>query len=275
MIIDSHVHYGNSFWGNFSPEYLLNILGDNIELAICSNLEGIDSSTLKNELDCNLDMIRVAKKYPKLKPLAVCQVDRSLDTNIIKYLMEEFPEFIGLKFHPECMKLPANSPKYDKYLEIALKYNKPCLYHSGHIKSRFSSPELIYEKAKQFPQVPIILGHLSTGPTHSHKAAIDILLDSIENETANLYVDVSWIDFGNENLEDTILLVEKLKNTSKGDFTHRIMWASDAPVGEFNQMPDLYAKNLNLFKIKILEYFKDENLLKNLLYNNAKNLYKI
>ena len=90
-----------------------------------------------------------------------------------------------------------------------------------------------------------------------------------------MYVDVSWIDFGNENLEDTILLIEKLKNTKKGDFSHRIMWASDAPVGEFNQMPDLYAKNLNLFKVKILEYFKDEKLLQSLLCDNAKQLYGI
>ena len=53
MIIDSHVHYGNSFWGNFSPEYLLSILGDNVDYAICSNLEGIDSATLKDEEECN------------------------------------------------------------------------------------------------------------------------------------------------------------------------------------------------------------------------------
>ena len=274
MIIDSHVHYGNSFWGNFSPEYLINILGENADYAICSNLEGIDSGTLKNELDCNLDMIRVSKKYPKLKPLAVCQVDRSLDTNVIRYLLSEYSEFIGLKFHPECMKLTANSDKYDKYLTLAREFKKPCLYHSGHIKSRFSSPALIYEKAKQFPDVPVILGHLSTGPKPSHEAAIEIMVDAIENDTATLYADVSWIDFGTGNLEDTIMLIERLKNTKKGDYTHRIMWASDAPVGEFNQQKDLYAKNLNIFKVKIREYFKDEKHLNNLLCKNARNLYQ-
>lgn len=275
MIIDSHVHYGNnSPWGDFPPEYLLSILDDSVDFAICSNLQGIDSKCFQNELDCNLDMLRVAQKYPKLKPLAVCQVDKTENTDVIRNLLEKYPEFIGLKIHPECMKLPANSEKYDKYLELAREFKKPCLYHSGHIKSRFSSPELIYEKAKQFPDVPIILGHLSTGPKPSHEAAIDILVKSIENNTATLYVDVSWIDFGTGNLEDTILLIERLKNTRKGDYTNRIFWASDAPVGEFNQQKDLYKNRLEDFKQKINQHFKDTNLLENLLCNNVKNLYK-
>lgn len=276
MIIDSHVHYGyGSAWGDFSPEFLLSLLGDNIDYAICSNLEGIDASNFKNELDCNLDMLKISKKYKKIKPLAVCQVDKSLNNHIMKYLLTEYPEFIGLKFHPECMKLPANSQKYDKYLELAKQFNKPCLFHSGNINSKFSSPALIYEKAKQFPDVPIILGHLSTGPRESHIEAINIMLESIENEDATLYADVSWMDFGTGNHEDTIMLIEKLKTTSKGDYTNRVMWASDAPVGEFNQKQELYARNLSLFSVKITNYFNDEILLQNLLFNNANNLYKI
>lgn len=277
MIIDSHVHYGNSFWGNFSPEDVLNIIGNEVDLAICSNLEGIDSGTFKDEEECNLDMLEVSRKYPKFKPLLVCQVDRSDTNRTAKILLEKYPEFIGLKIHPECMKLPANDEKYDKYLELAREFEKPCLYHSGHIKSRFSSPKLIYEKAQQFPDVPIILGHLSTGPKNSHIEAINILLDSIENERANLYVDVSWIDFAyeklNETMEDTLMLIEKLRNTKKGDYTDRILWASDAPVGEFNQQKELYSRNLEVFKTRVMERFEDENLLEALLYKNVMRLY--
>ena len=274
MVIDSHVHYGNSFWGNFSPEYLLEIISDRVEYGICSNLEGIESDNFKDEYTCNMEMLEVAKKFPKLKALAVCQPNKTQDANVMRKLLEENPEFIGFKLHPECMKLPADSEKYDKYLELAQEFKKPCLYHSGHIKSRFSSPELIYKKAKQFPDVPIILGHLSTGPKPSHDAAIDILVESIENNTANLYVDVSWIDFGTGKLDDTICLIERLKNTKKGDFTNRIMWASDAPVGEFNQIPDLYKNNLENFKEVVSKYFNDEKLLEDLLSNNARRLYK-
>jgi len=274
LIIDSHTHYGlGSPWGSFTPEQVLEIIGDNVDYIICSNLEGIESLNYKSELDCNLDMIRVAKKYKRIFPLAVCQVDRSLDNRTMRFLLTEYPQFLGLKFHPECEKLPASSPKYDKYLELAREFKKPCLFHSGHIKSRFSSPALIYEKAKEFPDVPVILGHLSTGPKDSHLEAIKILLHSIETESATLYCDVSWMDFGTGNMEDVIILIEALKSTSKGDFTSRILWASDAPVGEFNQTNELYRKNLDNFKVKIGSHFEDENLVNNILYYNVRDLY--
>ena len=277
MIIDSHVHFGKSLWGDFSPEMLIDLINEEIDYAICSNLEGIDSPNFKNELECNLEMLEVSKKFSKLKPLIVCQPNLTEDPNIVRFLLEKHPEFIGLKLHPECMKLPADSEKYDKYLELAREFKKPFLYHSGHIKSRFSSPNLIYKKAQEFPDVPIILGHLSTGPKQSHIEALEILLDSIENDRATLYVDISWIDFAfeklNENYEDTLMLINALKNTSKGDFTHRILWASDCPVGKFNQTKESYSTNIRIFKQKVLEQFKDKNLLENLLSNNARSLY--
>ena len=182
-----------------------------------------------------------------------------------------------MKIHPECLKLPADNEKYDKYLELAREFKKPCLYHSGHIKSRFSSPRLIYKKAQEFSDVPIILGHLSTGPKQSHIEAIEILLDSIENDRAILYVDISWIDFAfeklNETYEDTLMLIEALKNTKKGDYTHRILWASDCPVGKFNQTKETYSENLKIFKQRVLEKFNDKNLLEDLLSNNVRRLY--
>ena len=277
MIIDSHVHWGKSLWGDFSPEYLMHIIDSEVDFAICSNLEGIDSPNFKNEFDCNSEMLEISKKYPKLKPLLVCQPNLSEDSNTIRSFLENHSEFIGLKLHPECMKLPADSEKYNKYLELAQEFKKPCLYHSGHIKSRFSSPKLIYKKAQEFPDVPIILGHLSTGPKQSHIEAIEILLDSIENEKANLYVDISWIDFAFEKLnnsyEDTLMLISALKNTRKGDFTHKILWGSDCPVGEFNHTKESYTANLECFKKQVLKTFNDEDLLENLLWRNAKRLY--
>lgn len=268
MIIDAHVHCGDSFWGNFTPEFLLGIIGDNI--GVCSNLAGIDSFKQKDEIQANLEMLEISKKYPQLKSLFVCQPFRTENADTLRKILKEYPQFIGLKFHPEFTKLVATSDKYDDYLSVADEYKLPCLYHSGHIKSRFSSPELIYEKAKQFPNVPVILGHLSTGPKHSHEAAIDIMLESIEAETATLYTDVSWID-----IEDILLLIHKLKTTKRGDFTHRIMWATDAPVGEHHLKRELYIEGLNAFKSAIISEFKDEKLLEDLLCNNAKALFKL
>ena len=66
MIIDSHVHFGKSIWGNFSPEFLMNILDEEVNFAICSNLEGIDSPAFKNEYEANIDILKISRKYPKL-----------------------------------------------------------------------------------------------------------------------------------------------------------------------------------------------------------------
>ena len=92
-----------------------------------------------------------------------------------------------------------------------------------------------------------------------------------------LFLDVSWIDFAyerlNDTMEDTLMLIEALKYTKKGDYTHKIMWASDAPVGEFNHSKESYSKNLTVFKQRVLEKFEDEELLENLLWKNAATLY--
>lgn len=269
MIIDAHTHIGKAFWGQFTPEILISML-DRIDYAICSNLEGIDSWVGKDELECNLEMLEVSKKYPKLKPLIVCEPDRTQNADAVRKLLEEHPEFVGLKFHPEFTKLPADSDKYDDYIKAAEEFDKPCLFHAGHIYSMYSSPRLIYEKAKQYPKVKIILGHLSTGISYSRKAAIDIMVESIENETAQLYTDISWVEFG-----DLIMLVDALKYTKKGDYTNRIMWASDAPVGAFSQQEGYYDKNLSEFINKFSEYYNDNKMLNNLMYNNAKTLFSI
>ena len=77
----------------------------------------------------------------------------------------------------------------------------------------------------------------------------------------------------NETYEDTLMLIDALKNTTKGEYTHRILWATDCPVGKFNQTKVSYSRNLEIFKQMVLEKFYDEKLLKDLLYNNAKKLY--
>ena len=126
MILDSHVHFGTSSWGDATPEELLEIINE-VDFAICSNLEGIESINFKDELTCNLEMIQASRKIPKLKPLLVCQPNLTSNENIARKLLEEYNDFVGLKIHPECMKLPANSDKYNPYLDLAKEFKNSFL----------------------------------------------------------------------------------------------------------------------------------------------------
>ena len=173
MIIDSHVHFGKSIWGNFSPEFLMNILDEEVNFAICSNLEGIDSPAFKNEYEANIDILKISRKYPKLKPLLVCQPNLTENNSVIRDFLENNSEFIGLKLHPECMRLPADSEKYNKYLDLAREFKKPCLYHSGHVKSRFSSPKLI-SIPHDFKSVSNPVNSVRVGNSGAKTKSIDI-----------------------------------------------------------------------------------------------------
>ena len=86
MIIDSHTHWGKSLWGNFTSDYLMDIVSQDVDFLVCSNLEGIDSPVFKLEKECNLEMLEVAKKYPKIKPLFVCQPNLTENVDIIREL---------------------------------------------------------------------------------------------------------------------------------------------------------------------------------------------
>ena len=108
------------------------------------------------------------------------------------------------------------------------------------------------------------------GDINSKSEAIKLMVDSIENNKAKLYVDTSWLE-----LDEIILLIDSLKNTSRGDFTNRILWATDTPVGEINQNKNYYQDRLSNFKQIILNNYNDKNLLENILFNNAKKLFKL
>jgi hypothetical protein len=51
------------------------------------------------------------------------------------------------------------------------------------------------------------------------------------------------------------------------------LWATDCPVGAFNQTKESYQKNLQIFIEKINKHFKDTDLLEKLLYKNCCALY--
>lgn len=294
--IDSHVHSGK--WGPENARYtikdILEISGKPLELNIggekqtniikynfVTNLEALNlenGKPIKDEITGNLDLLKEAAGKSNIKVLAVCQPGYGSAQNIEKLLSENPGQFIGLKFHPESLPIPANDPKLEPYLEIARKYNLPCLFHSGLTGSN-SCPRKIYEIARKFPDVPVILAHLGAGT--DHKDAINVMIESINKNDALLYCDTSWVD--HKNSEGPVLkeLIERLSNTIQGDKTDRILFGTDMPLGEFgapgHKIENFYSINMENVKNALKKNFGEnaDALIEKIFYKNAEYLYNL
>ena len=296
-IIDSHVHCGK--WTNdlFSTNDVLEFFNrkfnngkDTIDRVIISNLDCIINNKNKtpymDELGGNLKLLKKCLNNDKLIPFVVCQPGHGAAENI-ELLLNRYPDLIkGLKFHPACLDLPANDVKYIPYIKLAEKYNKPCLFHSevitdknnNFIRTGVSDPEYIYETARQFPNVPVILGHMGLGGDKAHEAGIKTLINSIERGDAKLYADLAWVDWDKPTKPHIVEVVDKLLHSSKGDKTERLLFGTDAPLGVFGEKAlkqiDSYDMNIKNIKQAIKDNFGNDanKLISRIFYRNSKKL---
>lgn len=301
-IIDSHAHMGK--WGvsNYTTsafDVFVNTSlanGDTVEKFIVSNAGCLGKEGILDELTGNRQLLSWVSENSKFAPLAVCQPNLTGgDVASMELLLKENPnKFAGFKFHPKCMELPANDASYDNYLNLAEKYNMPCLFHTDktfdvHYPSgvaehcNYSRPEQIYELAKRHKTVPVIFAHMGGNEGANTKAAVDIIVESIENDTANLYADISWVNPDTSDKTDIVEAIRRLKNTSKGDKTDRLLFGTDAPIGRFGGIGEndlsphqAYSKVVADIKESVWKAFsaKDaEEIIDKIFYKNAKNLF--
>ena len=296
-IIDAHVHCGQWNFDNFPCEDVVKFFSrkfnngkDYVEKVIISNLDciktGKNNVPLKDEIGGNLLLLNAAAKNPKFAPFVVCQPGYGSAKNI-EALLKQYPELIkGFKFHPACLDLAADDVKYFPYMELAQKYNKPCLFHSevisdngGNIvRGGVSDPERIYRTAKSFQEVPVILGHMGLGSPKAHEIGVDTLVKSIENNDAKLYADLAWVDWDNPSKPHIVEAIDRLRNSSKGDMTERLLFGTDAPLGVFGEkalkLEGSYDANIQNIKKVINENFGDaaKRLIDKIFYRNSKEL---
>lgn len=296
-IIDAHVHCGQWNYDKFPCEDVIKFFSkkfnngkDYVDKVIISNLDciknGKDNRPLKDEIKGNLLLLKAAIKNKKFIPFVVCQPGHGSAENI-ELLLKQYPDIIkGLKFHPACLGLAANDVRYVQYMQIAEKYNKPCLFHSevqadktgNIIRNGVSDPDFIYETARQFPNVPVILGHMGLGGDKAHKVGINTLLKSIENNDAKLYADLAWVDWDNPAKPNIVDVIDQLQHTSKGDMTERLLFGTDAPLGVFGEkaikQQGAYDANIKNIKNAIKENFGDDanKIISRIFYRNSKKL---
>lgn len=296
-IIDAHVHCGQWNFDRFPCEDVVEFFSkkfnqgkDYVDRVIISNLDciktGKNNKPLKDEISGNLLLLDAAIKDKKIIPFVVCQPGHGSAENI-EVLLKKYPELIkGLKFHPACLDLAANDVRYVPYMQLAEKYNKPCLFHSevlsdeagNLLRNGVSDPDYIYETARQFPDVPVILGHMGLGGDKAHEAGINTLVKSIDNNDAKLYADLAWVDWDNPAKPHIVDVIDKLQHSSKGDMTERLLFGTDAPLGVFGEkalkQQGAYDANIRNIKAAIRENFGDDanKLISRIFYRNSKKL---
>ena len=289
-----------------------------VEKAIVSNLDcmvkttpGTDKNTpfLKNETDGNLELLQ--KSTNKNEFLYATGQPGTGSAEALEKVINKAPEkFVGIKLHPKQLDLPADSPLYEPYMQLASKNKLPVLFHSqvaadwntkdaqGNFiptliedmsKLDASDPSKIYTLAKKYPDVPVIMGHTGAGAgALGHKKALDVILESIKNGDARLYCDISWIDFQNDlpsdNPESIVNLIKTLKQQNALD---RVLFGSDVPVGMFGEKQasgfsslspsKIYDDMQNKIKTAIRndsELSKDtDNIIDMIFYKNADELF--
>ena len=130
------------------------------------------------------------------------------------------------------------------------------------------------------------MAHMGAGGDLAHKKAIRVLEQSVKNNDAKLYVDISWVDFNNdlpsENPQNILDVIEKMRNAGK---LNRILFGTDAPLGCYGEPQTLnttgltpkqaYELTISRLKTAIKNRFKDEAdlIIEKIFYENSSELF--
>ncbi len=296
-ILDAHMHnvndsvpYDNLKCGNrIFDSYIgaplsVNVAGkqqeDVVVRGIVSSLDVIFDKA--DELEGNRKTLALCAENPKLAPMAVCKPGSTNgDTTAIRQVLSEGKgRFVGLKFHPSCLSLAADSPQYDNYMKLAAEKKLPCLFHCG---KDGSAPEMIYSLAKRHPNVPVIFAHMGMEEAGNPEKVLGMLVDSVTKKNSKLYADISWVNWQNFlPSEQPTEVIHALGELKKKNGLDRVLFGTDAPLGCYGTqyMGDItpkraYEMTVERMKTAIKTNFNghSDEIIDNIFYKNAEQLF--
>jgi predicted TIM-barrel fold metal-dependent hydrolase len=261
-IIDIHAHVGSFRGYDLSLQNLReNMQRHGITMALISNINAAELSVTPNsdEIEANEAIVKIVSGEPNqfrglvwVRPNdgSAQQIERFLSLK----LADGSPVFVGMKFHPEMNHFKADDAKVDDYLKLCEKYNVPAVFHSGKPTIN-SSPDRIYNIAKRFPAVPVILYHMvAFGP---HEPAIRVAKESLKNGDANLYLETSQA-----HPDAVIHAIQELGS-------NRVLYGSDASYYGKNH----YERYSSLIERMLKELKADE--VNDVVHGNARRIFRL
>lgn len=245
MIIDIHAHIGivkGKF--NMPPEFQLEGMKKyNIDYALISN---IACGYGDFELQGNIEAVKTAREHrAKLGVMLWCAPSEKTDIKAFEKLYTDNSDIIkGLKIHPDISGIRADSEVFYPYLSLAGKYSLPVLFHTQD--TDFSKVSYVLNASELFPDVKMILGHMSLTSDNTEA------LEAVKNHK-NIYADTAWVKSD---------IIERAKNSCAED---KIMFGTDSPIGG----PDTYGDR----KYYPEYYKKTGDAAEKVMYKNAVKLF--
>ncbi len=305
-IINPHVHaghwyhegtpghyYGKEFTDSFKtlnnlnrePECDTFTSTGGIDKMIVSDIDTMADDYYAGEYEGNENALKIFGDDDFYALLAVCRPDKTNgDISDIQRLFDTYPEkFTGLKLHPEAMNMYADDYRCDPYMKFARKNNLPCMFHSEG--EGVSGVESIYNLAKRFPDVPVILAHMGAGGADCHNRAISVFERALQNNDADIYVDLSWVDWENGLPSYEKPSVKKVIDTAlKYNALDKILFATDTPLGCFGEHTEssyMPQETYNLSVDRLASFIKRnypdscEEIKDKIFHDNAAKLFGI
>lgn len=196
MIIDCHTHIGKILTFDMPEAVLLDSMDKYcIDYALVSNIEGSefdgDQQPIPYEQQfsqraANQKTLDLVRAHPdRLGALLWIKPMTEGCTNEFADMVAANRDFVfGLKVHPYLSSLPFNSPRIERYVQLAEEFGLAVVTHTATDAN--SSPKLVSEVARHYPSVNFVLYHM--GLTEDSREAIELIA-----EIPNLYGDCCWV----------------------------------------------------------------------------------
>ena len=155
MIIDSHAHIGTYGYGlkrSMTAETLVNLMSEaDVDKAVISQLS-------VNMVQDNTAVSEAIKKFPD-RLLGFAHINPGDPDAALKELDRSINALglIGVKMHSNFDHFVPWDERVLRIMEKIQDYRLPVLFHTGEELAR---PLQIAYVAKQFPKIPVILGHM-------------------------------------------------------------------------------------------------------------------
>ncbi len=268
MIIDSHVHFGNSLGFCLHQKDVLTAMEKyNISRAVVSNVSAVEFDAEHNLIPENeqVSMLQAAKEtidFAKTNPemiSAAIWVKPHLEqpSSELEYLLKIHPQFVkAIKIHPFYSALSFDSPQVEPYIELADLLGLPVVIHTAN--DGFSECKKVYNVAKRHPYTKFVMAHLGLGTDKDE--AIDLCA-----KLPNLFGDTAWVPF-----ENAIKFVKKAGS-------EKLLFGSDMPIDGV----DTYAKNRAGQRSMYQDYFNElekripASSFENIMWKNAEKFFKL